>query len=149
MPDRTVKRRLQDSTGGPFTRGERLIASRCMRDMDMEHFERRSARQALRLLDREKPSAALESAWIGFLKGQHEMKTENAKEFPELSLMEGGPGDALMKRLRLIRPEFGAASARTAIILSAITWLPLLAFFGWRAFSCWRPIAARTGNRSQ
>ena len=56
------------------------------------------------------------------------MKTENAKEFPELSLMEGGPGDALMKRLRLIRPEFGAASARTAIILSAITWLPLLVF---------------------
>ena len=34
--------------------------------------------------------------------------------------MEGGPGDALMKRLRLIRPELGAASARTAIILAAI-----------------------------
>jgi len=54
------------------------------------------------------------------------MKTENEKEFPELSLMEGGPGDALMKKLRLIRPEFGAASARTAIILAALTWLPLL-----------------------
>ena len=29
--------------------------------------------------------------------------------------MEGGPGEALMKRLRLIRPKLGAASARTAI----------------------------------
>ncbi len=56
------------------------------------------------------------------------MKTENEREFPELSLMEGGPGDALMKRLRLIRPEFGAASGRTAIILAIFTWLPLLAF---------------------
>ncbi len=41
--------------------------------------------------------------------------------------MEGGPGNALMKRLRMIRPEFGAVSARTAIILSVVTWLPLLA----------------------
>src|SRR5882762_657738 len=56
------------------------------------------------------------------------METKNVNEFPELSLMEGGPGDALMKRLRLIRPEFGAASARTAISLAALTWLPLLVF---------------------
>jgi hypothetical protein len=56
------------------------------------------------------------------------MKTENAKEFPELSLMEGGPGEALMKKLRLIRPELGAASARTAVILAALTWVPLLVF---------------------
>lgn len=56
------------------------------------------------------------------------MKTRDAGEFPELSLMEGGPGDALMKRLRLIRPELGAVSARTAIILAALTWLPLLVF---------------------
>jgi len=56
------------------------------------------------------------------------MKTHDTGEFPELSLMEGGPGDALMKRLRLIRPEFGAASARTAIILAVITWFPLLVF---------------------
>ena len=56
------------------------------------------------------------------------MKTENEREFPELLLMEGGPGDALMKRLRLIRPELGAASGRTAIILAILTWLPLLAF---------------------
>jgi hypothetical protein len=61
-------------------------------------------------------------------KDGHAMRTENAKEFPEFSLMEGGPGDALMKRLRLIRPELGAASGRTAIILAMLTWLPLLAF---------------------
>jgi len=56
------------------------------------------------------------------------MKTDSTGQVPELSLMEGGPGDALMKRLRLIRPELGAASARTAIILAAITWIPLLVF---------------------
>jgi hypothetical protein len=56
------------------------------------------------------------------------MNTHDVSEFPELSLMEGGPGDALMKRLRLIRPELGAASARTAFILAALTWLPLLMF---------------------
>ena len=52
------------------------------------------------------------------------MQSENVNEVPELSLMEGGPGDALMKRLRIIRPEFGAASARTAIILAALAWVP-------------------------
>jgi hypothetical protein len=56
------------------------------------------------------------------------MKKNDTDEFPELSLMEGGPGDALMKRLRLIRPELGAASGRTAIILAIGTWLPLLVF---------------------
>jgi hypothetical protein len=39
--------------------------------------------------------------------------------------MEGGPGDAVMKRQRLIRPELGVASGRTAIILATLTWLPL------------------------
>ena len=56
------------------------------------------------------------------------MKADDTKEFPGLSLMEGGPGDALMRRLRLIRPEMGAASARTAVILAALTWFPLLVF---------------------
>lgn len=56
------------------------------------------------------------------------MKTENATELPDLSLMERGPGDVLMRRLRLIRPELGTASARTAMILVALTWLPLLIF---------------------
>ncbi len=48
---------------------------------------------------------------------------------PELdlafSLTEGGPGTAFMKRLRLIHPEMGAGSARTALILMALIWLPL------------------------
>jgi hypothetical protein len=56
------------------------------------------------------------------------MKTENVDQFPELSLMEDGPGDALMRKLRLVRSECGAASARTAISLAALTWLPLLLF---------------------
>jgi len=56
------------------------------------------------------------------------METKKANEFPELHLMEGGPGEALMKKLRLIRPEFGEASARTALILAVLTWLPLLVF---------------------
>src|ERR1700730_13588485 len=56
------------------------------------------------------------------------MARKNVNEFPELLLMEGGPGDALMKRLRLIRPEIGAAWARTAVSLAALTWLPLLVF---------------------
>ena len=58
----------------------------------------------------------------------HAMKNDSVAEFPELSLMEGGPGDALMKRLRLICPLFGTASGRTALILAALTWLPLLVF---------------------
>ena len=41
------------------------------------------------------------------------------------SLTEGGPGTAFMKRLRLIHPELGAGSARTALILMALTWVPL------------------------
>src|SRR5215472_12859980 len=41
------------------------------------------------------------------------------------SLTEGGPGTALMKRLRLIHPEMGAGSARTALIFMALIWLPL------------------------
>jgi hypothetical protein len=54
------------------------------------------------------------------------MNIHDHDEFPEFSLMEGGPGEALMKRLRLIRPELGAASGRTAIILAIVTWFPLL-----------------------
>ncbi len=54
------------------------------------------------------------------------MTAETMTEFPELSLIEGGPGDALMRKLRLISPGIGSASPRTAIILAAITWLPLM-----------------------
>jgi hypothetical protein len=41
------------------------------------------------------------------------------------SLTEGGPGTGFMKRLRLVHPELGAGSARTALILMALTWVPL------------------------
>ena len=44
---------------------------------------------------------------------------------PDLLLTEGGPGDALMHRLHLLRPEDHTATLRTAAILAAITWLPL------------------------
>jgi hypothetical protein len=41
------------------------------------------------------------------------------------SLTEGGPGSAFMKRVRLIHPEMGAGSVRTALILMALMWVPL------------------------
>ena len=44
---------------------------------------------------------------------------------PTFSLTEGGPGSAFMKRVRLVHPALGESSARTAIILATITWLPL------------------------
>jgi hypothetical protein len=43
----------------------------------------------------------------------------------DFSLTEGGPGTAFMERLHLIHPEMGIGSARTALILMALTWLPL------------------------
>lgn len=51
---------------------------------------------------------------------------DNAELNVGFSLTEGGPGSALMKRLHLVRPELGTGSARTALILMALTWLPLL-----------------------
>jgi hypothetical protein len=44
---------------------------------------------------------------------------------PAFSLTEGGPGSTFMKRLRLVHPELGTGSARTALVLMALTWLPL------------------------
>jgi hypothetical protein len=41
------------------------------------------------------------------------------------SLTEGGPGSAFMKRVRLIHPEMGSGSVRTALILMALMWVPL------------------------
>jgi hypothetical protein len=49
--------------------------------------------------------------------------TENLAAF---SVAEGGPGTGVMKRLRMIRPEMGRGSLRTALILAVLTWLPLL-----------------------
>ena len=43
------------------------------------------------------------------------------------SPMEAGPGTSFAKRLRLVHPQLGASSIRTAAILVASTWLPLFA----------------------
>jgi len=53
------------------------------------------------------------------------VNVDNAGVNLAFSLTEGGPGAAFMKRLRLVHPELGAGSARTALILMALTWLPL------------------------
>lgn len=53
------------------------------------------------------------------------MNKETAEPFPPFSLTEGGPGTAFMKRLRLVYPKLGEGSVRTAVILAALTWLPL------------------------
>src|SRR5215472_12922673 len=49
----------------------------------------------------------------------------NTEPSPEFSLTDGGPGAAFMRRLRLVHPELGARSGRIALILGAVTWLPL------------------------
>jgi hypothetical protein len=49
----------------------------------------------------------------------------SADPIPPFSFTQGGPGAAFMKRLRLIHPQLGEGSVRTALLLAAITWLPL------------------------
>ncbi|MGO9061072.1 MAG: hypothetical protein ACLQU2_27380 [Candidatus Binataceae bacterium] len=55
------------------------------------------------------------------------MKSDSSSTALDLafSLTEGGPGTAFLKRLRLIHPELGASSARTALILMTLLWVPL------------------------
>ena len=53
------------------------------------------------------------------------MNVDHTEPSPEFSLTDGGPGAAFMKRLRLVHPELGAQSARIALILGGLTWLPL------------------------
>jgi hypothetical protein len=52
---------------------------------------------------------------------------ENVDVLAAFALMEGGPGTAFAKRLRLVHPQLGASSVRTAVILATLTWLPLFA----------------------
>jgi hypothetical protein len=52
---------------------------------------------------------------------------ENVDVLATFALMEGGPGTAFAKRLRLVHPQLGASSVRTAVILVTLTWLPLFA----------------------
>src|SRR6187549_220871 len=52
------------------------------------------------------------------------MAASVADEFPPLLLTEGGPGDALLRRLRLA--PLGIGSRRAALVLMGVTWVPLL-----------------------
>jgi hypothetical protein len=53
------------------------------------------------------------------------MNLAETDAIPDLMLTQGGPGDALLRRLRLVPPESHTGSRRTALILAAITWIPL------------------------
>jgi hypothetical protein len=53
--------------------------------------------------------------------------TETSELLAAFSPMEAGPGTSFAKRLRLVHPQLGASSVRTAAILVALTWLPLFA----------------------
>jgi hypothetical protein len=52
------------------------------------------------------------------------MTTVAVEEIPPFVLTEGGPGAAVLRRLRLA--PFGARAGRTALVLVAVTWVPLL-----------------------
>ena len=52
------------------------------------------------------------------------MSSAVAEDYPPLLLTEGGPGDAVLRRLGL--KPLGESSRRTAIALALITWVPLL-----------------------
>jgi hypothetical protein len=52
------------------------------------------------------------------------MPTEPADAFPPLLLTEGGPGAAFLRRLGIA--PLGRGSIRTAVVLAAVAWLPLL-----------------------
>jgi hypothetical protein len=50
---------------------------------------------------------------------------DSAELNQSFSITEGGPGAAFMKRLHLVNPKPGAGRGRTALILMALTWIPL------------------------
>src|SRR5580704_3719156 len=53
------------------------------------------------------------------------MNLATADTIPDLMLTQGGPGYAAMRRLKLVQPEARTGSRKTALLLVAITWLPL------------------------
>lgn len=53
------------------------------------------------------------------------MNSKRLDHLAAFSVTDGGPGTEVMKRLRFVRPELGHGSARTALILAILTWLPL------------------------
>lgn len=52
------------------------------------------------------------------------MRADAAEGFPTLLLTEGGPGNALLRRLKLA--PLGQGSRRAALVLAAVAWVPLL-----------------------
>src|SRR5262247_696897 len=52
------------------------------------------------------------------------MSTDVIEGFPPLALTEGGPGESLLRRLRLA--PLAQRARRAAVVLAAITWIPLL-----------------------
>jgi hypothetical protein len=50
---------------------------------------------------------------------------DSTKLSQSFTLTEGGPGAAFMKRLHLIHQEWAVGLGRTALILMALTWVPL------------------------
>ena len=50
---------------------------------------------------------------------------DSAELSQSFNITEGGPGAVFMKRLHLAHPEPGTGRGRTALLLMAITWVPL------------------------
>jgi len=50
---------------------------------------------------------------------------DSAEQNLTFSPTEGGPGEAFLKRVHLAHPQLGTGSPRTALVLMALTWLPL------------------------
>jgi hypothetical protein len=53
------------------------------------------------------------------------LNLDSAELSQSFTLTEGGPGAAFMKRIHLVQPEWGRGLGRTALILMALTWVPL------------------------
>ena len=53
------------------------------------------------------------------------MNAVESAAIPDLIITEGGPAHALLQRLKVARPEPRSDLARTALVLAAVTWVPL------------------------
>src|SRR5215813_1572841 len=100
-PDSRCGRAWQPSARAPVLMHRRAVRIRAGADSSLHHQDTKGPRRV------------------------SSMSSEVAHAPPVLSLTDGGPGAALLKRLRLTYSELGAASPRTAIILVAVTWPPL------------------------
>jgi hypothetical protein len=50
---------------------------------------------------------------------------DKAELIQSFTLTEGGPGAAFMRQIHLVQREWGRGLGRTALILTAVTWVPL------------------------